>query len=172
MLNKILITIAAIFFALLSSVVTPVSARIGGISVPTKVLHPGEHFNVTFHTVEWIINVDEYYAVFGIAVQPVTNGGLGTLLGKGYDLVAHGHSESGPGSFNVLLQILKNLSPPPRKKTKYLLTLAVLITVRSGRLISSKEVQTYLVIAALCMQAGLTNGVNVDYYKANITISP
>lgn len=128
MLNKVLITITAVLFALLS-VVPSASARIAGISAPTKVLHPGERFEVTFRTVPWIINVDEYYAVFGIAVQPVTNEGLGTLLGKGYDLVTHGHSESGLGSFKVPLQIPKNLSPP-HENTKYLLKSAVLITVR------------------------------------------
>ena len=160
MLNKILITIAVVLFALLTSA----SARIVGFSAPTKVLHPGEHFDVTFRTAPWIINVDEYYAVFGIAAQPVKNEGLGTLLGKGYDLVAHGHSESGAGSFKVPLQIPKQLSVP-RKPTKYLLKSAVLITVR---------VMPWLVRGnenSLLGQAGLPNGVTVDYYSANITIS-
>ena len=152
MFNKILITIAAVFFA-----VTPASARITGFSAPTKVLHPGERFNVTFHTVPWIIDVDEYYAVFGIAVQPVTNEGLGTLLGKGYDIVTHGHSESGLGSFNVLLQIPKNLSPPPRKKTKYLLTSAVLITVRSVLLVRRKRCRLILLLRlCACRLVSLT----------------
>jgi hypothetical protein len=86
-----------VFFALLSSVVTPASARIARISVRTKVLRPGERLNITFRTALWIINVGEYYATFGIAVQPVTNEGLGTLLGKGHGPVTHDHSESGLG---------------------------------------------------------------------------
>lgn len=129
MLNKVLITITALLFALLS--VVPASARIVGFSAPTKVLHPGDHFEVTFRTSNWIINVEEYYAVFGVEQEPVTNGGLGTLLGNGYDLVAHGHSNSGTGSFKVPLQIPKNFKPP-HKNTKYQLNSAVLITVRAN----------------------------------------
>ena len=136
MLNKALITIAAVIFALLS--VVPTSARIVGFSGPTKVLHPGESFHVTFRTSNWIINVEEYYAVFGITPQPTTSSNLGTLLGHGYDLVAHGHSISGLGSFDVPLQIPKNLSPPPHKKTKYRLNSAVLIAV-CANLGSSEE---------------------------------
>jgi len=145
MLNKALLTVSVALFALLS--IIPTSARIVGFSAPTKVLYPRERFHITFHTAIWIIDVHEYYAVFGIAAQPTANEGLGELLGQGYDLVAHGHGASGAGSFSVELQIPPTLSPP-HKSTKYLLTSAVLIT------------------------AGLPNGVTVDYYTANITISP
>ena len=127
MLNKLLITIAAVIFALLS--VVPASAKIGSISVPNRPIHPGDHFQVTFHTTNWIINVDEYYVVFGIELEPATHGGLEQLLGTGYDLVAHGHSNSGVGSFDVPLQIPKSLKPP-HNKAKYRLTAAVFITVR------------------------------------------
>jgi hypothetical protein len=131
MLNKTLITITALLFALLS--VVPASAKIVGISATTKVLYPGEYFEVTFHTSDWIINVEEYYAVFGIEPEPATTGdlGLGTVLGNGYDLVAHGHAISGVGSFNVQLEIPKNFKPP-HKSTKYQLKTAVLIVVRAN----------------------------------------
>ena len=159
MSNKALITIAAVIFAVLS--VVPASARIVGFSGPTKVLHPGERFHVTFHTGDWPINVEEYYAVFGITPQPTAGGNLGILLGHGYDLVAHGHSISGFGSFDVSLQIPKDLPPPlaSHKTTKYLLTSVVLIAV-CANLGLPEELRTYII--AITIHAGWCGQRGVD----------
>lgn len=131
MLSKVFITLTALFFALLS--VVPASARIVSISGPKGVLHPGEHFEVTFHTAKpFKKNIEEYYAVFGIEEEPTKDKGLGILLGNGYDLVANGHSESGFGSFKVSLKVPKDLKLHHHRKTKFQLKAAVLFTVRAG----------------------------------------
>lgn len=165
MLNKILITITALLLALLSGI--PASAKIVGFSAPTNVLHPGDHFDVTFRTSDWIINVQDYYALFGIEQEPVANEGLGTLLGNGYDLVTHDHSITGAGTFKVPLQIPKNLEPP-HKNTKYQLKTAFMSAVREN-LGSSKGLSAH---RCHILQAGLPNGVTVNDYTATITISP
>jgi len=143
MLNKVFIAIAAVLLAFLSAV--PTSAKIVAISAPKHTLHPGDHFDVTFQTEDWIINVDEYYVIFGIEPQPAKFGGLEELLGTGYDIVAHGHSVTGHGHYNVPLRIPKTIKPS--HKTEYLLTAAVFIT------------------------AGAVNGASINEYTTNITIS-
>jgi len=144
MLNKFLITITAIIFALLS--VVPASAKIVSISATNRPISPGDHFSVTLHTAKSFDNVEEYYVVFGIEAEPAKSGGLGQLLGNGYDLVAHGHSTSGGGSFDVVLQIPKSLKPL-HNKAKYRLTAAVFLT------------------------SGKVNDASVNEFKTDITIS-
>ena len=163
MLNKFLITIAAVILAALLSVV-PASAKIVGISVPNRPVHPGDHFPVTFHTSNWIINVEAYYVVFGIEAEPATNGGLGQLLGNGYDLVAHGHG-SGPSSFDVVLQIPKSLKLP-HNKAKYRLTAAILITVRAILCVVEEASDSLLLLlcAGWCRQRGIGERIHDRHY--------
>jgi hypothetical protein len=117
MLSKVFITITALLFALLS---VPASAKIVDITGPPVVLHPGEHFHVTAHTVK-DPKVEEFKAVFELD---------GFVIGT-YDLVAHGHSKSGFGSFKIPLEIPKHFKAH-HKKHKYTLKTEVSDKVRAN----------------------------------------
>ncbi|KAF8324983.1 uncharacterized protein EI90DRAFT_2204021 [Cantharellus anzutake] len=65
--------------------ISPTCALIDSISAPTKILHPGEKFIVTFHTSPFIQSNHQFYALFGIAPFP----GLGvSFLGLPIPAVA------------------------------------------------------------------------------------
>ncbi|KAF8324986.1 uncharacterized protein EI90DRAFT_2204352 [Cantharellus anzutake] len=59
-------TFSLIFLLLISQV----QSLIHSISAPTKVLHPGERFIVTFHTTPYIQSNHQFYALFGIGSFP------------------------------------------------------------------------------------------------------
>ena len=133
--SKILTTLSILLGTFLVSITTmiqPASARIGSITAPKTPLHPGKSFNVTFHTEDYPTNNVQYYAIFGIAPPHSSAQALGHLLGTGYDLVAHGHSQTDSGTFNVLLTIPKNFKPSGRN-AKYRLTAVVTGTVSIPR---------------------------------------
>ncbi|KAF9512710.1 hypothetical protein BS47DRAFT_1486123 [Hydnum rufescens UP504] len=62
------------------------NAYITGIAGPTHTLHPGQKFNVTFFTEDYIQNNVQYYAIFGIAPasrpSDPTLSGISTRLGN------------------------------------------------------------------------------------------
>ncbi|KAF8324974.1 uncharacterized protein EI90DRAFT_3073946 [Cantharellus anzutake] len=65
--------------------ISPARSLIHSISAPTKILHPGEKFIVTFHTTPYIQSNLQFYALFGIAPFP----GLGvSFLGLPIPAVA------------------------------------------------------------------------------------
>lgn len=130
-----LYTILTAFFGLLISIPLPVSAKIVGFSAPTTVIRPGHNFQATFRTTNWIINNEQYYAIFGITIGTSDSQGMGLVLGDGYDIASHGHKTSGLGAFNVTLQIPAEFQPPA-PNTKYVLRTAVLGTVRGSYCIS------------------------------------
>ncbi|KAF9514682.1 hypothetical protein BS47DRAFT_1342825 [Hydnum rufescens UP504] len=121
--------VAALTWVLLSP--QSANALITKIAGPTETLHPGQKFDVTFFTEDYIQNNLQYYAIFG--VSPV--GGysepnlLGYLLGSGSDLVLSGHSNTGTGAYNVTLTIPKPFSTPNGTTQSYFLKTAVLGTI-------------------------------------------
>lgn len=124
MFIKLSTTLSIISAAILSA--APASARIIGITAPTTPLTPGETFSVTFKTASFIQNNLQYYVVFGLAPSSYPQGALGQLLGTGYDLVANGHSSTGPGSFDVSVTIPSTFTP---SDVSYTLTAAILGSV-------------------------------------------
>jgi hypothetical protein len=110
----------AIFLAMLNAF--PSAAKITGFSAPSKVLNPGQHVTVTFYTEDFIDQNLQFYAAFG-----VSPGYYGVALGEygptGYDLVANGHSDTGHGSFGVLIKLPSDLIPT--KTTAYTLNVLV-----------------------------------------------
>jgi len=135
-----------LFILLAALLIDPTHALVDSISAPKTVLHPGEKFNVTFHTSDYIQNNLQFYALFGVAVYP----GLGeSFLGLpvpavgptpgadggtdgGVDLFKAGFSNSGSKGFKVTLRLPASVSP--RKTTKYTLQTGVLGTVGASDL--------------------------------------
>lgn len=114
------------------STIIHASAKIVGFTAPTTIIKPGRNFKVTFRTTPWIINNEQYYAIFGITIATSDSQGMGYVLGDGYGIAAHGYKTTGLGSFNVTLQIPAEFTPPA-PNTAYVLRTAVLGTVsRSG----------------------------------------
>ena len=107
-------------------------ARITGFTTPTATLHPGQKFNVTFITSNYITNNLQYYALFGLARgAEAIDGALGPtpLGGNGLDLVTSGHSSQGTGAFNVSLQIPKPFNTLSGGTETYTVMAVVLGTV-------------------------------------------
>lgn len=113
--------------------IIPAAAKIDSFSAPTKILMPGHKFQVTFRTTGWIINTEQYYAIFGITIATSDSQGMGLVLGDGYGIAHNGHKISGLGAFNVTLEIPAEFEPPA-PNTKYVLRTAVLGTVSTKSL--------------------------------------
>jgi len=127
-------------------------AIITAISVPNGELHAGKKFIVTIHTEGHIINNDQFYTIFGLLFIPKNvkygSGVMGDLIGNGYDLVEHKHSETGHGAFNVTLTLPKDFHTETGKRTKYTLTTSTLST------------------------AGIVNGANIIYLTETVYVTP
>jgi hypothetical protein len=116
------------FLITITIMIQPASARIVSITAPKSPLHPGDLFNVTFHTEDFIQNDFQYYVIFGLARPELPESYLWELLDNGYDLVSHGHSNTGHGTFKVPLTIPKGFTPSSPKAI-YRLTAAITGTV-------------------------------------------
>lgn len=147
--------------------VIPAEAKIVGFSAPTTVIKPGHDFKVTFRTTDWIINNEQYYAIFGITIGTSDSQGMGLVLGDGYGIAQHGHKSTGVGAFDVTLQIPAGFKPPARN-TKYVLRTAVLGTVSKYY---KHLVKTLAAECHLRPQAGITEGATLDFLTANITVA-
>ena len=118
--------------------ITPAYSLINSITAPTTVLHPGQNFTVTFHTVDYIQNNLQFYSVFGVAPYP----GFGeSFLGIPVPVVApHPGADGGTqggvdllvaglnshlGKFNVTLNVPSSLGGTNVTK-KYTLQTGVL----------------------------------------------
>ncbi|KAF8319350.1 hypothetical protein DL93DRAFT_177235 [Clavulina sp. PMI_390] len=138
------LTILAVGFSALSAI-SPASARVIGITAPATVT-PGTAFPVTLQTASFSENINNYYLVFGMAPQSDSNGGLGTLIGMGYDLVENGQSETGPGSFNVSITIPNTYDPSTQGSAVNLRTV-VFSTVGASEQIITPLFSTNITVA-------------------------
>jgi len=99
-------------FLLLAFAVHSALGTIFGIDVPTNVIHPGDTFPVTFHTLKENTVALDFFVLFGLSpgTTPPPDGTMGpvVLTGQGSDLAANGHSQTGTGEFNVYVHLPKS----------------------------------------------------------------
>lgn len=81
------------------------AARIVSLKAPSTTITPGKPFSVTFTTESYSENTLDFYVIFGLKEASLGNSGIGSLLGTGYDIVSHGHSDDGHGTFKVSLEV-------------------------------------------------------------------